>query len=102
MNNEDRDNAITQILQAVTRIETRCQSCQTTLGEHHRVLDGDNRSPGLRAVSLVHQSLLEDHSKELRSLKTKIWKLAWGTLTLLAGLVVWIVDKLPWHKIFGE
>lgn len=102
MTNEDRDNTITKILQAVTRIETRCGPHRETTEEHHRILDGNNGAPGLRSLSLVHQSLLESHSKELRSLKVRIWKLAWGTMTLLVGLVVWIADKFPWHKIFGQ
>jgi len=102
MTNEDRDNKITQILQAVTRIEARCGPHRETTEEHHRILDGSNGTPGLRGITMVHQSMLECHSKELRSIKAKVWRLAWGTMTLLVGLVVWIADKLPWHKIFGQ
>jgi hypothetical protein len=83
--NDDRDQAIVNILQIVARIDARCPQCLATIEEHHIVLDGTNGDKGIK-------TRLSDVESRVAWLWGSIGAIA---IIIITSLVTWIFTQFP-------
>ena len=85
-----------EILQVVTRIDTRCKTCQQTLHEHEQAINGlpgNGSHPGIKTRVATAEERIETIRTDMDKIDQRyswvVRSLIGCGLTLIGGLLLW-------------
>jgi len=90
-----------EILQVVTRIDTRCETCQQSLHEHEQAINGlpgNGANPGLKTRIATSEERIETVRSDMDKIERKytwvIRSLIGVAITFVSGLLLWGIQIL--------
>lgn len=91
MTNDDRDDLLLEMRDAIARIEEACKPCRAMVQEHHVALDGSNGTAGHKArLAMAETTIVE----VARSLSDAWCELTWMRRSLIVGLCVLLLSMV--------